>query len=131
MIHTHRERGRERGGGGKGGKEREGGGETRAQSFDSCRLLYIMHNIVCMCIGQKLGWPPKLGIGCGSWNITHTHPPPLKIFRYDRKVEHYRVRRDDRAWVTVDDEEYFENLFKLVEVKYYSMPYLNDSSGLV
>ncbi len=24
--------------------------------------------------------------------------------------------RDDRNWVTVDDEEYFENLFKLVEV---------------
>ena len=38
-------------------------------------------------------------------------------FRYDKKVEHYRVRRDERTWVTVDDEEYFENLFKLVEVK--------------
>jgi hypothetical protein len=45
-------------------------------------------------------------------------PPPLEFFRYDRKVEHYRVRRDERAWVTVDDEEYFENLFKLVAVKY-------------
>lgn len=44
--------------------------------------------------------------------------------RYDRKVEHYRVRRDDRAWVTVDDEEYFENLFKLVE------HYQKDADGL-
>ena len=32
-------------------------------------------------------------------------------------MEHYRVRRDQRTWVTVDDEEYFENLFKLVEVR--------------
>ena len=29
---------------------------------------------------------------------------------------HYRVWRDDRNWVTVDEEEYFENLVKLVEV---------------
>ena len=36
---------------------------------------------------------------------------------YEDKVEHYRVRRDERSWVTVDDEEYFENLFKLVEVR--------------
>ena len=36
---------------------------------------------------------------------------------YDEKVEHYRVRRDHRGWVTVDDEEYFENLVKLVEVR--------------
>ena len=35
---------------------------------------------------------------------------------YDNKVEHYRVMRDKKNWVTVDDEEYFENLFKLVEV---------------
>jgi len=35
---------------------------------------------------------------------------------FGNKVEHYRVMRDDRNWVTVDDEEYFENLFKLVEV---------------
>ena len=35
---------------------------------------------------------------------------------YDCKIEHYRVRKDDRGWVTVDDEEYFENLVKLVEV---------------
>lgn len=26
------------------------------------------------------------------------------------------MRRDDRNWVTVDDEEYFENLLSLVEV---------------
>ena len=26
------------------------------------------------------------------------------------------MRRDHREWVTVDDEEYFETLFKLVEV---------------
>ena len=36
--------------------------------------------------------------------------------RYDRKVQHYRVLKDNRGWVTVDDEQYFENLFKLVEV---------------
>ena len=33
-------------------------------------------------------------------------------------MEHYRVMRDKRNWVTVDDEEYFENLFKLVEVSH-------------
>ena len=32
------------------------------------------------------------------------------------KVVHYRIRRDDNSWVTVDDEEFFENLVKLVEV---------------
>ena len=129
MIHIQRERGREREGG--GGREGERGeGERQEHSLliaADCSTLCI---ILYACIGQKLGWSPKLGIGCGSWNIT-LPPPPFKIFRYDRKVEHYRVRRDDRAWVTVDDEEYFENLFKLVEVKYYSMPYLHDSSGLV
>ncbi len=26
------------------------------------------------------------------------------------------MRRNDKDWVTVDDEEYFETLFKLVEV---------------
>ncbi len=35
---------------------------------------------------------------------------------YEQKVEHYRVRRNKKNFVTVDDEEYFENLFKLVEV---------------
>ncbi len=35
---------------------------------------------------------------------------------YEQKVEHYRVRRNKKNMVTVDDEEYFENLFKLVEV---------------
>ncbi len=36
---------------------------------------------------------------------------------YEHKVEHYRVRRNKKNFVTVDDEEYFENLFKLVEVR--------------
>ena len=35
---------------------------------------------------------------------------------YDNKVENYRVRRNDKAQVTVDDDEYFDNLIKLVEV---------------
>ena len=35
---------------------------------------------------------------------------------YENKVEHYRVRKNDKGRVTVDDEEYFDNLFKLVEV---------------
>ena len=35
---------------------------------------------------------------------------------YDSKIEHYRVRKNADNLVTVDDEEYFENLFKLVEV---------------
>ena len=36
-------------------------------------------------------------------------------FSYDTKIEHYRVIRKNNL-VTVDDEEFFENLFKLVEV---------------
>lgn len=43
---------------------------------------------------------------------------------YERKVEHYRVRRNHKNFVTVDDEEYFENLFKLVE------HYQHDADGL-
>ena len=72
-----------------------------------------------------------------SWIVKFHIPyfPLLQIlFRYDRKVEHYRVRRDDRAWVTVDDEEYFENLFKLVEVKCCStdsIPYLYSNERVV
>ena len=36
--------------------------------------------------------------------------------RCEGEVKHYHVWRDDRAWVTVDEVDYFENLFKLVEV---------------
>ena len=32
------------------------------------------------------------------------------------KVVHYRIRRNDCSWVTVDDEKFFENLGKLVQV---------------
>jgi len=39
-------------------------------------------------------------------------------YSYDQKVEHYRVRRNDAGEVTVDDEEFFENLLKLVEVRF-------------
>lgn len=35
---------------------------------------------------------------------------------FDNKVEHYQIQRDSRDWVSVDGEEYFENLVKLVEV---------------
>ena len=35
---------------------------------------------------------------------------------YDNRVENYRVRRNDKGLVTVDDDEYFDNLIKLVEV---------------
>ena len=37
---------------------------------------------------------------------------------YDHKIEHYRVIKRENM-VTVDDEEFFENLFKLVEVSVY------------
>ena len=35
---------------------------------------------------------------------------------YDGKVENYRVRRNDKGLVTVDDDEYFDNPVELVEV---------------
>lgn len=38
----------------------------------------------------------------------------VSFFSYDGKVEHYRVQRNEEGKVTVDDEEYFENLLKLV-----------------
>ena len=37
-------------------------------------------------------------------------------YSYDNRVENYRVRRNDKGLVTVDDDEYFDNLIKLVEV---------------
>lgn len=39
------------------------------------------------------------------------------MYSYEDKVEHYRVRRDERGWVAVDDEEYFKNLANLVKVR--------------
>ena len=39
----------------------------------------------------------------------------LFFYSYDTKIEHYRVIKKNNL-VTVDDEEFFENLFKLVEV---------------
>jgi c-src tyrosine kinase len=52
-------------------------------------------------------------------------PLPLIHFHlsYDTKIEHYRVIRKNNL-VTVDDEEFFENLFKLVE------HYQDDADGL-
>jgi len=39
------------------------------------------------------------------------------MYSCEDKVEHYRVRRDERGWVAVDNEEYFENLVNLVKVR--------------
>lgn len=39
------------------------------------------------------------------------------MYSYEDKVEHYKVRWDERGWVAVDDEEYFENLPNLVKVR--------------
>ena len=41
---------------------------------------------------------------------------PSYMYSYEMKIKHYRVRRNENSWVTVDDEDYFENLVKLVEV---------------
>jgi len=44
---------------------------------------------------------------------------------FDKKVEHYRVILKNNR-VTVDEEEYFENLVKLVEVsKSFGLPFYN------
>ena len=40
----------------------------------------------------------------------------MPSYSYGEMIEHYLVRRNDNGWVTIDDEEYFENLVKLVEV---------------
>lgn len=47
----------------------------------------------------------------------HSNGDQNLLFSYENKVEHYRVRRNEACEVTVDDEEFFENLLKLVEVK--------------
>lgn len=39
---------------------------------------------------------------------------------YQGKVEHYRVKYKDNQ-LTIDDEEFFENLAKLVEVSHTSL----------
>ena len=36
-------------------------------------------------------------------------------FSYDGKVEHYRILYRDNK-LTVDEEEFFDNLFQLIEV---------------
>ena len=38
------------------------------------------------------------------------------LSRYLGKVEHYRIIRDDKDYVSADGEEFFENLIQLVEV---------------
>ena len=40
------------------------------------------------------------------------------------KVEHYRVRYTDDNKLTVDDDTYFENLTKLVEVGDYLLSFV-------
>ena len=55
---------------------------------------------------------------------TYDPSPRSHPHSYDGKVEHYRVCKHQRNWVTVDDEEYFENLVKLVE------HYEKDADGL-
>ena len=43
----------------------------------------------------------------------------MPTYSCEAKVEHYRVRKNDNGWVSVDSkegEECFENLVKLVEV---------------
>lgn len=43
---------------------------------------------------------------------------------YIGKVEHYRVKYKDNQ-LTIDDEEFFENLSQLVEVSHFSTYFLN------
>jgi c-src tyrosine kinase len=64
---------------------------------------------------EKLLIPPKNGLFLVRESVAYKGDYTLSVC-YDGKIEHYRVRRDDRNWVTVDDEEYFENLVALVEV---------------
>ena len=59
---------------------------------------------------------------------------PVHACSYDGKVEHYRVRRNEQGLVTVDDEEFFENLLKLVEVcprRLYRTPLFDKSPVLL
>ena len=42
--------------------------------------------------------------------------PLMHPYSYETRLQHYRVQRNENSWVTVDGEEYFENLVKLVEV---------------
>ena len=66
-----------------------------------------------------------LGTYCCMWSEVYTFifhfrktlSLSLSPSSYNGKVEHYRVQRNEKNWVTVDDEEFFENLVKLVEVR--------------
>ena len=40
----------------------------------------------------------------------------MPSYSYGDKVEHYRILRNNNSWVTVDEEEWFENLVELVKV---------------
>lgn len=40
----------------------------------------------------------------------------LNFLRYLGKVEHYRIIRNNKDYVSADGEEFFENLILLVEV---------------
>lgn len=50
------------------------------------------------------------------------------LYSYMGKVEHYRVQRDMTGSLTVDDEQHFENLAKLVEVRSYLYQYYDNVS---
>ncbi|XP_003386644.1 PREDICTED: tyrosine-protein kinase CSK-like [Amphimedon queenslandica] len=73
--------------------------------------------------GEKLLTPPKNGLFLVRESVAYVGDYTLSVC-YDGKVEHYRVRRNEKNWVTVDDEEYFENLVSLVE------HYQKDADGL-
>lgn len=52
--------------------------------------------------------------------LLHNGQSLVPFYSCGTKVEHYRLRRNDKSCVTVDDEEYFENLIKFVEVCRFS-----------
>ena len=54
----------------------------------------------------------------------------MPSYSCETKVEHYRVQRNDISWVTIDSEEYFENLVKLVEVCSFCRSIIGDLISL-
>ena len=79
--------------------------------------VYAWRVCVCVLAGSLMSPPTNCGDGQQPKMCCPLTCPLTPPSSYGTKVEHYRVRRNDSNWVTVDDEEYFENLVKLVEVQ--------------
>ena len=84
----------------------------RPEILPSHVMYMYIHTWICNSVHVHIYAPKPCPHPFRSLFHTHSH---VLTCSYDTKIEHYRVIKKKNL-VTVDDEEFFENLFKLVEV---------------